>query len=281
LAYFASLVAEDKGLPLLEAAVAVAEVGGAAPDTQAVLAEVDALARPLARRLPADAPATQRLRLLNHYFFGELGFAGNVNDYYDPRNSYLPHVLASRRGIPITLALLYLELAAQIGLKAHGVSFPGHYLVKLHLAQGEVVVDPFTGQSLSREQLEERLAPYRQRQVELLGGVALPLELFLRPATPRETLARLLRNLKEIHRSAGEVQRLVPVLQRLTVLLPEAWEERRDLALAWAQLGRLADAQDAMALYIAHRPEAADAAAMRSAQAMWARQTGSGGPALH
>jgi regulator of sirC expression with transglutaminase-like and TPR domain len=278
--YFSALVADDRSLPLLEAAVSVAQIETPDLDTQAVLAEIDALARPLVRRLAADAPAMQRLRLLNHYFFGELGFAGNVNDYYDPRNSFLPHVLATRRGIPITLALVYLELAAQAGLDAHGISFPGHFLVKLRLSQGEVVVDPFTGHSLSREQLEERLAPYRQRQAELPGRLTLPLELFLRPASPRETLARLLRNLKEIHRSAGDVERLVPVLQRLTVLLPDAWEEQRDLALAWAQLGRLAEARDAIGLYIAHRPDAVDAAAMRSAQDQWARQAG-GGPALH
>jgi regulator of sirC expression with transglutaminase-like and TPR domain len=280
LAYFAALVADDHGLPLFEAAVAVAHVEDPALDTQAVLAQVDGLARTLARRLAADAPALQRLRLLNHFFFEELGFGGNVNDYYDRRNSYLPHVLSTRRGIPITLALIYLELATQVGLKAHGVSFPGHFLVKFDLPRGEVVIDPFSGHSLSREQLEERLAPYRQRHAQMLGGMELPLALFLRSASPRETLARLLRNLKEIHRGAGDVDRLVPVLQRLTVLLPEAWEEQRDLALAWAQQGRLADAQSAMALYVAHRPEADDASAMRSAQLMWARQAGLG-PLLH
>jgi regulator of sirC expression with transglutaminase-like and TPR domain len=280
LAYFAALVADDRGLPLLEAAAAVAQVEEPGLDTHDVLAQVDGLAGTLQRRLAADAPAIQRLRLLNHFFFEELGFGGNVNDYYDRRNSCLPHVLATRRGIPITLALIYLELAGQVGLKAHGVSFPGHFLVKLELPRGEVVIDPFSGHSLSREQLEERLAPYRQRHAEMLGGMDLPLALFLRSATPRETLARLLRNLKEIHRGAGDVDRLVPVLQRLTVLLPEAWEEQRDLALAWAQQGRLGDAQSAMALYIEHRPDADDAPAMRTAQASWARLAGAG-PRLH
>jgi hypothetical protein len=114
-----------------------------------------------AAAFPADAPPLQRLRLLNRYFFQELGFAGNVNDYYDPRNSYLPDVLRTRRGIPITLALLYVELATQAGLQAAGVSFPGHFLVKLRMPRGEVVIDPFSGQSLSREDLDERLMPYR------------------------------------------------------------------------------------------------------------------------
>jgi len=101
LQYFASLVAEDDGLALTEAAISVAQDEPGALDPQAVLAEIDQLAERLKRRLPADAPPLQRLRLLNHYFFNELGFAGNVNDYYDPDNSYLHRVLATRRGIPI------------------------------------------------------------------------------------------------------------------------------------------------------------------------------------
>src|SRR6478672_6469376 len=107
LQYFASLVAEDDGLSLTEAAVAVAQDEHPSLDPQSVLWEIDELADRLKRRLPADAMPLQRLRLLNHYFFNELGFAGNVNDYYDPGNSYLHVVLLTRRGIPITLALIY------------------------------------------------------------------------------------------------------------------------------------------------------------------------------
>jgi regulator of sirC expression with transglutaminase-like and TPR domain len=77
-------------------------------------------------------------------------------------------VLARRRGIPITLAVLYIEVATQVGLQAQGMSFPGHFLVKLHMPRGEVMIDPFTGQSLSREDLDERLLPYR-RQRGLVG----------------------------------------------------------------------------------------------------------------
>ena len=135
LQYFASLVAEDEGFALLEAAIAVAQDEYPQLDPQGVLAQVDALADRLKRRIPADAVVLQKLRFLNRYFFQDLGFAGNVNNYYDPRNSYLHEVLAMRRGIPITLALLYAELATQIGLSARGVSFPGHFLVKLRAAR--------------------------------------------------------------------------------------------------------------------------------------------------
>src|SRR5687768_10578182 len=133
LGYFAALVVDDASLPVLETAVSIAQDDDPQLDTQAVLSQIDALADKLRRRVPGDAAPLQRLRLLNHYFFHELGFAGNVNNYYDRRNSLLPAVLETRRGIPLTLALLYIELATQIGLRAHGVSFPGHFLVMLQM----------------------------------------------------------------------------------------------------------------------------------------------------
>jgi regulator of sirC expression with transglutaminase-like and TPR domain len=262
LQYFASLVAEDDGLALTEAAVAVAQDEHPGLDPQSVLSEIDELAERLKRRLPADAMPLQRLRLLNHYFFNELGFAGNVNDYYDPGNSYLHVVLLTRRGIPITLALLYLELAQQVGLHARGVSFPGHFLVKLKLAQGEVVIDPFSGRSLSKEELDERLLPYRREQ-GLTGDFEVPLGLFLQPATAREILARLLRNLKEIHRGAQDWARLLAVQQRLVILLPESVEERRDRGIAYAELGQPLQALDDLTEYLAERPTAEDAAAVQ------------------
>lgn len=270
LAYFASLVADDASLPVLEAAVAVAQDEDPALDVQGVLAQIDGLADRLRRRLPADAAPLQRLRLLNRYFFQELGFAGNVNDYYDPRNSYLPDVLATRRGIPLTLALLYIELATQAGLQAQGVSFPGHFLVKLRLPRGEVIIDPFNGQSLSREALDERLQPLRVQR-GLVGDDEAPLGLFLQAAPARDVVARLLRNLREIHRTAGDLDRLAAVQQRLVILLPQAWEERRDLALVLAELGRHAQAADALAVYLQQRPSATDAVSLRRRLASWRR----------
>lgn len=261
LEYFASLVADDAQLPFLEAAVSIAQDDDPRLDVQAVLAEIDALADRLRRRLPADAGALQRLRALNQYFFQELGFGGNVNHYDDPRNSYLHEVLATRRGIPISLAVLYIELALQNGLDARGISFPGHFLVKVRLSQGEVVIDPFSGQSLTREALDERLVPYRQR----LGGMTdaeLPLGLFLQTATPREVLARMLRNLKAIHRSAHDEGRLLAVLDRLVVLLPDDWSERRDRGLLRADLGATFEAAEDLASYLDHCPEAADRRAL-------------------
>jgi len=262
LQYFASLVAEDEGFALLEAAVSVAQDEYPRLDPQGVLSQVDSLAERLKRRVPADAVVLQKLRFLNRYFFQDLGFAGNVNNYYDPRNSYLHEVLAIRRGIPITLALLYTELATQIGLNARGVSFPGHFLVKLRAGKGEVIIDPISGQSLSRAELEERLVPYR-RAHGLTGDFEVPLGLFLQAATPRDIIARLLRNLKEIHRGAQDWPRLLAVCERLVVLLPRAWDERRDRGLARAELGHNEAAVQDLQTYLKHLPQADDAAALR------------------
>jgi regulator of sirC expression with transglutaminase-like and TPR domain len=262
LQYFAALVADDASFSVIEAAVAVAQDDHPALDAQGVLAQIDALADRLKRRIPADAAPLQRLRLLNQYFFQELGFAGNVNDYYDRRNSYLPDVLDTRRGIPITLALLYIEVASHAGLRASGVSFPGHFLVKLQLPRGEVIIDPFTGHSLSREQLDERLVPFRRKQ-GLVGDFEAPLGLFLQPAPPRDVIARLLHNLKEIHRSAADLPRLRAVLDRLVILLPQAWDERRDRGLILAEAGHLQAAIDDLAPYLEHCPAADDAPALQ------------------
>ena len=281
LAYFASLVAEDGSLSLVEAAIAIAQDEHPDLDIGAVLAEIDAMAEKLKRRVPADAGSMQRLRLLNRYFYSELGFAGNVNDYYDSDNSYLHDVLRTRRGIPITLAVLYIELAAQIDLPVRGVCFPGHFLVKLRMdagdSRGEVVIDPFTGQSLSREELDELLAPYKRSQ-GLTDDYDIPLGLFLQAASARDVVARILRNLKEIHAAAADWPRLLAIHERLVVLLPEAWEERRDRGITRAELGSHAEAIDDLATYLAHRPDASDGEAVRARIAYLRAQHG---PRLH
>jgi regulator of sirC expression with transglutaminase-like and TPR domain len=260
--YFASLVADDASLPVLEAAVAVAQHDYPRLDVQSTLAEIDTLAARLQRRLAADAAPMQRLRLLNRFFFQELGFSGNVNDYYDPRNSYVHCVLETRRGIPITLALLYVELANQVGLDACGISFPGHFLAKVHMPQGEIVIDPFTGQSMSRDALDALLVPYRRRAAKNGLGEA-PLGSFLQPARPREVIARMLRNLKEVFRSSQDAARLLGISERLVILLPDAWEERRDRGLVHAALGARFPAMADLAGYLEHAPDAPDRPAIR------------------
>lgn len=258
--YFASLVQEDESIPLFEAALAIAQDVDPQLDLAATQAEVDMLAARLQRRLAPDASSVQKLRMLNHFFYRELGFAGNVNDYYDPDNSYLHRVITTRRGIPISLAVLYMELAQQIGLDVKGISFPGHFLMKLSIQSGDIVLDPFNGVSLSREELEERLEPYFE-QHSYPG--AIPLSYYLHAAHPREILVRMLRNLKALFVEHMRWQRVLGVQQRLLILLPDEITERRDRGLAYANLECPQAALADLEAYLEERPYAPDADVLR------------------
>jgi regulator of sirC expression with transglutaminase-like and TPR domain len=256
-------VQDDDHFPLLEAAASLAQDEYPDLDIQQVLGDVDQLQARLRRRISADAPQLQRLRALAQFFYRDMGFGGNVNDYHDPDNSYLNVVLRTRRGIPVSLAVLWLELAQGLGLNVCGVGFPGNFMVKASLAQGQVVIDPFTGQSLSREELLERLEPF-QRAQGLTGENEIPLGLYLQPCPPRDIVARMLRNLKEIHRTAEDWPRLLAVQERLVRLLPDAHEELRDRGLVLAELGQLNRAADDLGSYLIKEPTATDHTAIRA-----------------
>ena len=253
LEYFAALVQSDDEFPLFEAAASIAQDESPDLDLQQLQSDMDLLQARLRRRLGAnlrEMPELERLYALNQFFFADLAFTGNVNNYYDPDNSYLSEVLRTRRGIPITLGLLWMELAQHIGLKVRGVAFPGHFLVKALLPPGQVLMDPFTGQSLSREELTERLEPY-QREMGL-SEEDVPLALYLQAATPREIIARLLRNLKEIYQSQSDAPRLLAVQNRLVVLLPQVWSELRDRGMTHMACGHTEQALADLELYLEH-----------------------------
>jgi regulator of sirC expression with transglutaminase-like and TPR domain len=218
--YFQSLVETDDELPLLETAICVAQDEYPQLDVQAALSTVDHLVERLHRRVGRDDATLARLRALNRFFYKDLGFRGNVNDYYDPSNSFIHEVLELRVGIPISLALIWLELARSLGLPAHGVCFPGHFLIKVKLPLGLAVVDPLTGESLGRDHLEEILLPYRRR-TGLTDVQDTPLSLYLQAAPERDILARMLRNLHEIYRRLDDQERLLKVRARLALLFPE------------------------------------------------------------
>jgi regulator of sirC expression with transglutaminase-like and TPR domain len=257
LEYFSALVQSDEQFPLLEAAASLAQDEYPDLDVQQILGDVDQLLARLKRRLPADAAPLHRLRSLNQFFFRDLSFGGNVNDYSDPDNSYLNVVLRTRRGIQISLAVLWIELAQGLGLHARGVCFPGHFMVKVNLPKGQVVIDPFTGQSLSREELSERLEPYKRRN-GLVDEFEVPLGLYLQAAPPRDIIVRMLRNLKEVHRAQEDWQRLIAVQDRLVILLPDAWAEYRDRGLAHAEQGHSAQAVGDLETYLVHAQDALD-----------------------
>ena len=255
--YFASLVQSDANFALFEAAVSLAQDEYPELDVQAVLGEVDGLLERVRRRLPADAGQLQRLRMLNQFFFKDLNFGGNHNNYYDPENSFVHVLLRTRRGIPISLALLWMELAQGLGLSVRGVAFPGHFMVKVNLPMGQAVIDPMNGQSLSREELSERLEPYRAPNV-LMEDMEAPLGLYLQSAPPRDIIARMLHNLKEIYRTQEDWPRMLAVQERLVVLLPESWAEYRDRGLAHAEMGNTEQALADLECYLVHTEDLVD-----------------------
>lgn len=266
LAYFASLVENDEALPLLEAAASLAQDEEPTLDVQQVLEDVDRLLRRVRSRLGRQADDLTRLAVLNQVFFRDLGFGLNANDYYAAENSYLHEVLRSRRGIPISLAVIWLELAQGLGLNAQGISFPGHFLVKVALDAGLVVIDPASGESLGVDSLAERLAPYRegadrQAGADLDEGET-PLGLYLQACPARQLLARMLRNLKEIFRSQEDWSRLLAVMDRLVILLPHDMHERRDRGLVHAELGHAGQALADLQSYLEAEPLASDHGAL-------------------
>jgi len=253
--YWATLVGDDASLPVFEAAASVAQDAYPGLDLDALLLDVDGFAERLRSRLAPDATPLHKLRLLNHFFFGDLHFRANANDYYDPENSYLNRVIERRCGIPISLALVYIEIGRQAGIPLQGVAFPGHYLVKTRINGGEVFIDVFDeGRSLTRGELEARLANHLPDDAD----PTLALAAHLNSARPRNTLARLLRNLKTIHLRDDEWARLLPVQQRLVALLPQDPTELRDRGLTYARLECPRAAIEDLEGYLRMAPQAAD-----------------------
>lgn len=282
LAYFASLVESDDSLPLLEAAASIAQDEEPTLDVEQVLDDVDRLLKRVRSRLSPDADDLTRLAVLTQVFHKEMGFGLNANDYHAPENSYLHEVLRTRRGIPISLSVIWLELAQGLGLHAQGISFPGHFLVKVALDAGLVVLDPVDGQSLGLDTLAERLAPYRDAQDRLAGPDLdegeTPLGLYLQGCPPRDLLARMLRNLKDIFHTQEDWPRALAVMDRLVVLLPADMRERRDRGLVHAELGHAGQALADLQAYLEAEPLATDHGALQARMKEIAGDAGLAGP---
>lgn len=218
--YFRTLVADTDHFPLLEAAAAIAHDEHPTLDLQSVLSAVDLLGKELADRCRETSTEIRRLQNAVAFFYREQRFAGNIENYYDPANSYIHRVLETRRGIPITLTVIFIELARHVGLDAGGVSFPGHFMIRVNLHEGPVMLDPFTGRSLGLKSLRERLAAAGATQSST-AEQSVSIERLLRPATPVAILLRMLRNLREIHLQQGNTEAFERVIERMRILDPE------------------------------------------------------------
>lgn len=266
--YFAALVSSDEHFPLLEAAASIALIDEPELDVESVLEEVERMVDRVRSRMISSADDLTRLAVLNHVFYKDMGFGLNANDYYAPRNSFVNEVLRTRRGIPVSLSVIWLEMAQELGLRAHGIAFPGYFLVKVALDSGLVVLDPATGESLGIDHLSERLEPFRDQEDQLLkpdlDEGETPLGLYLQSCPPRDVLTRMLRNLKEIYQTQQDWPACLAVLDRILVLWPESWAERRDRGLVHAELGNAGQALSDLQAYLDAEPLAADQGALQA-----------------
>lgn len=251
----------DEALPLLGTALLIAH--DQYPELQA--AHYDELlqhhADSLRETVDAISSAPLQLDAINRRLFEDLGYNGDDHDYYDPRNSYLNEVLQRRLGNPISLALVQMDVARRLGIALEGVSFPGHFLVRLQVDDGLLVLDPYNrGRPVGAEELRERMRPH-------MGGDTpddATLLRVLEPASNRMILARMLRNLHSIYRDAGDWARSSRSADRLLKLDPTDHGALRDRGLAYAELGHVAAAQRDLGAYLAAAGDADDAEALHA-----------------
>lgn len=258
---FAALLArDDVRIDLAHACLMVAQDAYPQLDVERYLGEIERMAMRLRGRMPQTLQPEERVAALNEFLFDELGYSGNTEAYYDPRNSYLNEVMDRKTGIPITLSVLYMALGRRVGLPLEGVSFPGHFLVRLRLRNGVLVLDPFAGgapQSASelRERLQRVIPP---GALDKVAAAELPLEQFLEPATNRQIIARVLRNLKGIYRDTDKPQEQLDVLNRMLLVAPEASAELRDRGIVYHRLECYRAALKDLSDYVEREPNAPD-----------------------
>jgi regulator of sirC expression with transglutaminase-like and TPR domain len=246
----------DDRVDLARAALAIARWEYPGLDVDAYLERLDALARGVdGERRSADPVG--RLHRLREYLFVEQGFAGNREDYYDPRNSFLNDVLDRRQGIPITLSLVLVEVGKRLGLAVEGIGLPGHFIAGARFGDSQILLDPFNAGALVTPETCEALVG------RVLGRkVALKPENFA-AVNRRQFLARMLANLKGIYWQREAWDRVVGVIDRLLVLDPKAAGEWRDRGVAWTKLGEIRRGLVDWERYLTEFPNAADHEAVK------------------
>jgi regulator of sirC expression with transglutaminase-like and TPR domain len=230
--FAACLAWPDGAIDVAEAALWIAAEARPALDVDAYRARLAALAERAAAQLPATGDPAVRAAALARFLHDDAGLRGNEPGYYEPENSYLCDVLDRGLGIPITLAIVYVDVARRLGLDAAGVGFPGHFLVRVACGGARLLIDPFTGRPLDLRDCQALLARAAGPDARLAPAM-------LADATPREILARVLRNLKHAHLERGEIQRALACSERLLLVFPDDADERTACALLRARLTQL------------------------------------------
>ncbi len=252
---------DDASLPLLGTALLIARDEYPLLDADLYDTLVQSHAAGMRAEIEAIDHWALKMQAINRHLFEELGYAGDHEEYYDPRNSYLNEVFERRLGNPISLAMVQMEVARRLGVPLDGVSFPGHFLVRLPVDDGVLVMDPFNrGRPLDVDEL-------RQRARVHLGGDTPDDEVLsqiLHPASHRAILARVLRNLHAVYHDRGDWERATRSADRLLSLLPNDADALRDRGLGYLRLGHRSGASADLSRYLQLNPRAGDAMKVRA-----------------
>ncbi len=242
----------DDQINLAKAALYLAQEEYAQLDPDEYLNALDVMAAEVIERLPQGRYPLRILQTINQYLYDDLGFKGNTERYYDPRNSFLNDVLERRTGIPITLSVVYMEIAKRIDFPMVGVGMPGHFLIRPVVDEMTVFVDPFNrGDVLFPEDCQARLEQVLGQPVEWRPE-------FLEAVSTRQILARMLTNLKIIYLQQNDRQRALSMVERILLLFPNTATELRDRGLLYYQAGRWSEAIPDLEAYLNAVPDARD-----------------------
>jgi regulator of sirC expression with transglutaminase-like and TPR domain len=242
---------------LAEAALWIAAEAHPGLDVQQWLRQLDALGYRAAERVTTDMDVDRAATIVARFLFEEEGFRGNAEDYHDPRNSFLDDVLDRRLGIPITLSVVYLAVAARAGLEGAGVGLPGHFVVRVERGGRERLLDPFHGgRLLDRSGCEALVARVRPAAVSFDPR-------WLAPVTTRRILVRMLINLHAVYQARGDWTRALAAADRILLIMPDALEALRERGALHARLGNAPAALRDWEAYLRRAPEAPDAGAVR------------------
>ncbi|HEY9763123.1 MAG TPA: SirB1 family protein [Trichocoleus sp.] len=255
--FYQAVQQPEEQINLAAAALYIAQEAYPNLDVEAYLNALDRMANEVRERLPEEAYPLKIIRTLNQYLFAEQGFAGNTENYYDPRNSFFNDVVDRRRGIPLTLSLVYLEVARRIDFPMAGVGLPGHFLIRPVLEEMAIFVDPFhSGEIMFEEDCRDRL-----REIYGEGAKLQPQHLEI--VGPKALLSRMLSNLKMIYLHQRDIDKALGAMDRILLMFPKAAPELRDRGLIYYQQGRLTEALYDLEQYLFERPDAADAFEIR------------------
>ncbi len=242
----------DEALELARAALLVAAESDLEVDVDGELRQLESWAAELNSRLTPDLNNLQKLARLRAFVFEDLGFRGDRRDYYSPSNSLLHQVMKRRLGIPLTLAIVFMELGWRIGIPFEGVGFPGHFLVRLPGEPRDLLLDPYKrGMTVHEEDCKQML-------LEATGG-RMPFDPQLTASVgKRDMIVRLLHNLKGAYLRAGEDEQALAAVERLLLLKPDDAEEIRDRGLLLFRMQQYAPAIESLSAYLSATPEAPD-----------------------